>query len=103
VTGPLSRRSVRPLGDEDRRPPPGDEIVPDAEHQWTDGITIGRPPADIWPWLVQMGCNRAGWYSYDGHDNGGVPSAQRVLAELQRRTFAGAGRLGDGGSAHSVS
>ena len=25
----------------------------------------------IWPWLVQMGCRRAGFYSYDVLDNGG--------------------------------
>jgi hypothetical protein len=31
-----------------------------------------------------MGCRRAGWYSYDGLDNGGVPSARRILPELQR-------------------
>jgi hypothetical protein len=41
-------------------------------------------PADIWPWLVQMGCRRAGWYSYDGLDNAGVPSAERIVPELQR-------------------
>lgn len=31
-----------------------------------------------------MGCRRAGWYSYDGLDNGGVPSADRIVPELQR-------------------
>jgi hypothetical protein len=31
-----------------------------------------------------MGCRRAGWYSYDGLDNGGVPSADRILPTLQR-------------------
>jgi hypothetical protein len=30
-----------------------------------------------------MGCRRAGWYSYDGLDNGGVPSADRIVPELQ--------------------
>jgi hypothetical protein len=39
---------------------------------------------EIWPWLVQMGCRRAGWYSYDGLDNGGVPSADQVVPELQQ-------------------
>jgi hypothetical protein len=47
-------------------------------------ITIRARPAEIWPWLVQMGCRRAGWYSYDGLDNGGVPSAERIVPELQR-------------------
>ncbi len=44
-------------------------------------VTIGAPPAEVWPWLLQMGCNRAGWYSWDRLDNGGVPSAQDLHPE----------------------
>jgi hypothetical protein len=84
VTGALSRRPVRALGDEADRPLPGDELVPSARIRWTHGITIRARPEEIWPWLVQMGCRRAGWYSYDGLDNGGVPSADRIVPELQR-------------------
>ncbi len=84
MTGVLSRRPVRPLGDEARRPLPGDELPPSARVRWTHGITIRARPSAIWPWLVQMGCRRAGWYSYDGLDNGGVPSADRIVPELQR-------------------
>jgi hypothetical protein len=36
-----------------------------------------------------MGCRRAGWYSYDGLDNGGVPSAERIVAELQQVQVGG--------------
>jgi ketosteroid isomerase-like protein len=83
VTGPLSQRPVRPLGDEARRSLPGDELVP-AKVQWTNGITIRARPSEIWPWLVQMGCGtRAGAYSYDALDNGGIPSADRIIPELQ--------------------
>jgi hypothetical protein len=63
---------------------PGDELVADAKIRWNHAITIRARPADIWPWLVQMGCRRASWYSYDGLDNGGVRSAQRIVPELQR-------------------
>ena len=84
VTGVVSRHPVRPLGDEARRPLPGDELVPSAKIQWTHGISIRARPTEIWPWLVQMGCRRAGWYSYDGLDNGGVRSADRIVPELQR-------------------
>jgi hypothetical protein len=84
VAGVLLRRSVRPLGDEVRRPLPGDELVPSAKLRWTHAITIRARPAESWPWLVQMGCRRAGWYSYDGLDNGGVTSADRIVPELQR-------------------
>lgn len=83
LTGALSRLRVRALGDEGRRSLPGDEIVPDAKGQWTNAITIRARPADIWPWILQMGCTRAGWYSYDGLDNGGRPSAERIVPELQ--------------------
>lgn len=84
VTYPASRRPVRPLADEAMRSLPGDELVADAKIRWNHAITIRAHPADIWPWLVQMGCRRAGWYSYDGLDNGGVPSAERIVPELQR-------------------
>ena len=84
VTYPVSRRPVRPLADEMMRSLPGDELVADAKISWSHAITIRAQPADIWPWLVQMGCRRAGWYSYDGLDNAGVPSAERIVPELQR-------------------
>jgi hypothetical protein len=47
---------------------PGDEIVPDATAVETRGITIAAAPGDVWPWLVQMGYGRAGFYSYDALD-----------------------------------
>ena len=82
VTGPWPRRAARPVGDEARRQLPGDERVPGAL-RFTNGITLRARPADIWPWLVQMGCGRAGVYSYDALDNGGMPSADRILPEFQ--------------------
>ncbi len=66
------------------RPLPGNELVADAKIRWNHAITVRAHPADIWPWLVQMGCRCAGWYSYDGLGNGGVPSAERIVPELQR-------------------
>ena len=61
---------------------PGDEVVANAAVSDTRGITIDAPPADVWPWLVQMGFGRAGWYSYDALDMKGS-SADRVLPDLQ--------------------
>jgi hypothetical protein len=55
-----------------------------AKGRWTNAITIGARPSEIWPWLVQVGCRRAGWYSYDGLDNGGLRSADRIVPELQQ-------------------
>ena len=82
ATGVVSQRPVRALGDEAWRRLPGDELVP-ARVQWTNGVTIHARPNEVWPWLVQMGCRRAGVYSYDGLDNGGTPSADRIIPELQ--------------------
>jgi hypothetical protein len=42
----------------------GDELVLDAEQQ-THAITIEAPPSAVWPWLVQMGQGRGGFYSHD--------------------------------------
>jgi hypothetical protein len=61
---------------------PGDELIPDADST-TRAITIAAPPERVWPWLVQLGYGRAGWYSYDWIDNDGRRSADRVLPELQ--------------------
>ena len=62
---------------------PGDEIVARADFNATQAITINARPEDVWPWLVQIGTGRAGWYSYDRIDNGGVQSARTVVPELQ--------------------
>ena len=53
---------------------PGDELIAEASHTETRGITIDAPVASVWPWLVQMGYERAGWYSYDAMDNRGRSS-----------------------------
>ena len=62
---------------------PSDDLVPDPTFNATRAITLDAPPAQVWPWLVQMGLTRAGWYSYDLLDNLGRPSARRILPELQ--------------------
>lgn len=46
-------------------PLPGDEIIPRPLFESTRAITIDAPPEAVYPWLVQLGYGRAGWYSYD--------------------------------------
>lgn len=48
---------------------PGDELISHARLKATHAITINAPAADIWPWLVQMGQNRGGFYSYTWLEN----------------------------------
>jgi hypothetical protein len=62
---------------------PGDDVVKDPTFHATRAVTIQVRPEEIWPWLVQMGIKRAGWYSYDWLDNLGIPSADRIVPELQ--------------------
>jgi hypothetical protein len=62
---------------------PGDELVRGAQFIATRAITIDAPPEAVWPWLVQVGCLRAGWYSDDLLDNLTHPSATTVVPELQ--------------------
>lgn len=69
--------------EEARRRLPGDDLAPDARSEITCAIDLAAPAGEVWPWLVQLGCRRAGWYSYDLLDNGGVPSAGRILPEHQ--------------------
>jgi hypothetical protein len=81
-------RSVGADDFERMRPLPGDELIPEPLETLTHGITIGRAPQAVWPWLIQMGAgSRAGWYSYDILDNGRHPSAMRLVPELQNITI----------------
>jgi hypothetical protein len=57
--------------------------MPHAQFKATRAITIDAPPDAVWPWLVQVGCLRAGWYSNDLLDNLGRPSATTVILYLQ--------------------
>jgi hypothetical protein len=62
---------------------PGDDLIEDVAYLATRAITIDAPPADVWPWLVQVGCLRGGFYANDLLDNLSHPSATRIVPELQ--------------------
>ena len=62
---------------------PGAELVPHGQRAATMAVTIDAPPDHVWPWLVQLGGDRGGWYSWDRLDNGGRPSATKVHPEWQ--------------------
>ena len=64
------------------RPLPGDELIPGAG-QATRAISIAATPDEVWPWLVQVGFGKAGWYSYDWIDNDFQPSATRIVPDFQ--------------------
>jgi hypothetical protein len=61
----------------------GDDLVPHAHFTATRAVTVAARPDDVWPWLVQVGYRRAGFYSYDLLDLRGRPSAREILPEWQ--------------------
>lgn len=61
----------------------GDELVTDPTFNATRAVTVEAPPDRIWPWIVQMGYLRAGFYSWDILDNRGIPSAEHILPQYQ--------------------
>jgi len=76
-------RNVNATAEELVRELPGDEFIQAPLAVATHAVTIFKSPRDVWPWLVQMGAGRGGWYSYDLVDNAGRPSAKSVVRELQ--------------------
>lgn len=48
---------------------PGDELVPQPKWGWTHAVTIHAPAAEVWPWVVQIGQGRGGFYSYEKLEN----------------------------------
>ena len=84
ATAPLYRHWHKRWGATDEEvhgPMPGDGIVPKASFNATRAITIDAPPGMVWPWIVQMGYRRAGFYTYAILDNAGYESADRILEQ----------------------
>lgn len=69
--------------DEINRSMPGDEIVQNPTFNATRAVTIKAQPEEIWPWIIQIGYKRAGFYCYDWFDNDGIASAERIIPEYQ--------------------
>jgi hypothetical protein len=64
----------------------GDEFVPDPAENTTLAVTVAAPPEQVWAWLVQMGQDRGGMYSYDWLENLiglRIHSAEEIREEWQ--------------------
>jgi hypothetical protein len=48
---------------------PGDELVTSKDYKNTLAITVEKSPSAIWPWIAQMGVDKAGFYSYTWLEN----------------------------------
>jgi hypothetical protein len=81
--GPWQRRWGA-TDEEVYRAMPGDALLRPAAPSTTRAITIDASPEAVFPWLLQIGYGRGGWYSYDWIDNDGKPSLERIDPALQR-------------------
>ncbi len=67
---------------------PGDALSSRPTFLSTRAVTIDASPEAIWPWVLQMGYGRAGFYGYDVIENigsaRGMHSAEHIVPELQR-------------------
>jgi len=66
----------------------GDELSPDAVEISTRAITIRAPVDAVWAWLIQIGQDRAGFYSYTWLENlfrCAMPRIERIVPEWQER------------------
>lgn len=64
---------------------PGDEYLEGNHYQLTHSVDIEASPAIVWAYLMQLGCDRAGWYSIDELDHGGVPSLAHLVPGWESR------------------
>jgi hypothetical protein len=67
---------------------PGDEISPGATAVCTHAITINAPKDAVWPWIVQIGQDRAGFYSYSWLENlvgASIHNIERIVPDFQDR------------------
>jgi hypothetical protein len=62
---------------------PGDDLMRAGAPSTTRAILIDADPRDVFPWLLQIGYRRGGWYSYDWIDNDGRRSVSRIDPVLQ--------------------
>lgn len=65
---------------------PGDDFLPDPTAQLTRAITIDAPREEVWPWIVQLGADRGGFYTYDRVENllgFDVRSVNEIVEEWQ--------------------
>jgi hypothetical protein len=65
---------------------PGDELMPYADLTATRAVTVRASADAVWPWIVQLGQGRGGFYSYDFLENlvgCDIHSADRIVPEWQ--------------------
>jgi hypothetical protein len=106
----VSMAAIRPrhlrfgaTDDEATAPLPGDELIPVPAIQATRAVSIDAPPAQVWPWIAQLGADKGGFYSYEVLENlvgCQIRNAEEVVRDWQHPRvgdFIRADRKGSGG------
>jgi len=89
LISPFLRSKLRKWGsteEELSRELPGDELVKDVKGWYNHAITIKTAPANVWPWIVQLGQNKGGFYSYELLENimgCNIHNADEIVADFQ--------------------
>jgi len=68
---------------------PGDELFPTYPSEATHAITINAPSQKVWPWLMHIGLDRSGFYSYTFLKNTfgcEMPELHRRFQDWKQRT-----------------
>jgi hypothetical protein len=84
-------------GEERMKPLPGDAFGDPAAARHTWGLTIGAPADEVWKWLVQIGQDRGGFYSYTFMENlvgAGIRNTNEIKPEWQELKVGDLVRLG---------
>ena len=77
----------------------GDDLVPYPKWHYTNAITIEAPVTDVWPWLIQIGQGRGGWYSYQWLENlvgCDIDNTDQIIPEFQHLEVGDSVRLAAG-------
>ena len=86
----LRRASLRwgATEEELRMPLPGDALLPNPDLVATRAISIDATPAEVWPWIAQLGQNRGGFYTYDWLESAAgveIRNVDTIVPEMQIR------------------
>ena len=88
--------------EEAHRDLPGDDLVAHYVFEATRAVSIAAPPGRVWPWIVQMGTGRGGFYALDFIDNAMRRSASRIRPELQHLAVGDVMPTDQGGGGFTV-
>src|SRR6478735_1570403 len=75
---------------------PGDDLIPEPRWSWCHAIELDAACEEVFPWLVQMGQDKGGFYSYEWLENLAgceIRNAQAIHPEWQRLKVGDAFRL----------